>query len=159
MLIRYNKKISMSYRDELPMFTTDTGQIWRTTTPYQGINNLNSWWENHRQDKLGHWQKDALVRNLANASESKIEFYNPYRVGHGFQEQPDLTVVKLVKSQIWIISTAEHTWLEPDTAGAGQQFITSRAMPPITDPAARDLIYQVECKLRGIPYRARINPQ
>ena len=154
-MIKYRKTITMSSNNDLPMLKTDLGQTWNTVVPRLGVDNIGDWWDHHRHDELGEWQKDALIRGLGNASDSKVELYLPYRKGHGYDQRPDIALARLVKLKTWILSTSEHTWLSV-SSNAEVIFDIDEALGPITDPETRDIIYVAECKLRRIPYAERV---
>lgn len=115
-MIRYSKTITLEqYRDDWRL-RTDRGQEYLITqiNITNQRNPVTDWWNLQNQSTLRYWQKDAVFLELTrNGYSEDFTLWLVYRQGQGYNQPHDIMIFYHHRLKCWILSTAEHLWIQP----------------------------------------------
>lgn len=147
-MIRFKREISIKQNaNETYQLTTDFGQKYEMfkIVSTNERNPITSWWDRNHQSELRQWQKDALIKMLADVLPN-VELFLVYRAGQGHSQPHDIAVAKF--NNLWVLSTQEHTWIQ-DSKYSEIKFNIEDSIGSILDKNVREIVFEFREAMRN----------
>jgi hypothetical protein len=146
-MIRYNKIIELSSRNNQLQLKTDRGQTWETSLVKGTTTPWSDWWSKQHPSEFRRNQKDYFLELLARAFIEKhytntINLYVVYERGNGYNQQHDIALAHIPNANIWLLSTSDHTWIEESKLN-NFKFDICTAMGSIETKGTKDIVWDL----------------
>lgn len=140
-MIRYRRKIQLKLTKLGWVIDTDCGDEYHTISINEQSTPVTAWWDQQHKSELRTWQKDCVIRDAWDLL-GPLELFLVYKKGQGYNQAHDLALAHEPKRNIWLLSTAEHTWVLPTTTSE-PQFHIDLAFGSIDSRQSRSQVYEV----------------